>query len=208
MALMERYQGLNPIQTLQHAAAIAAVAFLPTFLELRPSLVFAEQLPDQNKSELLIPPQYQPTDKIWEGPATTYNRKGCVGCSPNMIMANGKPLDDNALTLAFMRAPLGSMVYIENSKNGLSAIAEVTDRGGFEKYGFIADLSALLNHQLGRTDLTPVKIILLEERPTVSNRGEERDEDEISPELPTITPKPQISLPVIPTTNPRRYNLF
>lgn len=70
------------------------------------------------------------------GVASFYSRSGCVGCSPTMTMANGQPLDDSKLTVAFNRSKLNSKVKITNVKNGQSVVATVTDRGGFEKEKF------------------------------------------------------------------------
>lgn len=59
-------------------------------------------------------------------------------------MANGERLDDTRFTIAFYdlsQLPLGSRVSLVNIRNLKSVGAEVTDTGGFFKYGRIADLS-------------------------------------------------------------------
>lgn len=73
------------------------------------------------------------TGESWSGKASYYSRNGCVGCRPDRLMANGEPLNDNALTVAFNRLPIGTFINIKNLESGLSAVAEVTDTGGFEK---------------------------------------------------------------------------
>ncbi len=87
-----------------------------------------------------------------------------------MIMANGEPLRDDQLTLAFMRVPLNSWVLVENIEDEESGegmdnirygIARVTDRGGFEQYELIADLSLGLRNAIGGGHLTHVRITLL-----------------------------------------------
>lgn len=98
------------------------------------------------------------TGTSWEGTASYYSRAGCLGCSSDFRMANGDIFYDNKLTLAFMRAPLNSLVRVENILNKLSVIAVVTDRGGFEPYGRIADLSQATKDAIGGMDLTPVRI--------------------------------------------------
>ena len=55
-------------------------------------------------------------------------------------MANGQPLDDNALTVAFNLEPLGTKLEITNTATGKTVIAEVTDTGGFHRHGRIVDV--------------------------------------------------------------------
>lgn len=96
------------------------------------------------------------------GLASYYSRDGCIGCSPNLTMANGEPLDDSKLTVAFMRAPLGTDIKITNLKTGQSVVAEVTDRGGFErlKVPKIVDLSVATKEAIGCPDICEVEIEL------------------------------------------------
>lgn len=76
----------------------------------------------------------------YEGKASIYSRAGCLGCSPTLTMANGQPLDDNALTVAFNLEPLGTQLKITNTVTGKTVIAEVTDTGGFHRHGRIVDV--------------------------------------------------------------------
>lgn len=105
-------------------------------------------------------PKLQGTKHV--GLASYYSRAGCVGCSPNLSMANGQPLDDSRLTVAFNRAPLGTMVKITNVQTGASVIAETTDRGGFEKLPVpkIVDLSVATKEAIGCSDICQVEIEL------------------------------------------------
>ena len=96
---------------------------------------------------------------IWHGQASYYSREGCIGCSANLYMANGKPLDDNKLTVAFNKIPLGKMVRIINNKTHDVVIAEVTDTGGFERHGRIIDLSLATKNAIGCNDLCEVTIL-------------------------------------------------
>lgn len=74
-------------------------------------------------------------------------------------MANGEILDDNKFTLAFMRLPLNTWVRVTNHDNGMYARARVTDRGGFEPYGRIADLSKSLADYLEmETDQSVIEV--------------------------------------------------
>lgn len=89
------------------------------------------------------------TGEAWVGVCTYYSHAGCEGCSAGQIMANNEPFDENAMTIAFMRTPLNTLVEVYNHDNKLGVIARVTDRGGFEKYGILADLSLGVARAIG-----------------------------------------------------------
>ena len=93
----------------------------------------------------------------WEGKATSYSINGCLGCREDRLMANGEKLNDEALTIAFMRTPLNIWVRVENLDNGKSVIARVTDRGGFEAWGRIADVTPTVSRTIGL--ITDVSIV-------------------------------------------------
>lgn len=95
------------------------------------------------------------------GVASYYSRAGCVGCSKEMRMANGKPLDDTKLTIAMNKYALGTKVWIDNPKTGRGLRAEITDRGGFNRLGRIADLSLQTKKALGCEDLCQIEITKL-----------------------------------------------
>ena len=79
-------------------------------------------------------------------------------------MANGEILDDGKFTLAFQRADLNRFVLIENLDNGLSVVARITDRGGFDtpQYNRIADLSLATKNAIDlKTDVSTLRITLL-----------------------------------------------
>ena len=97
------------------------------------------------------------SSKTWTGKVSHYSRAGCLGCSENLTMANGQPLDDDALTIAFNQAPLGTRLKLTNLDNGKSVIVTVTDTGGFERHGRIADLVPAVARALEtKTDITNV----------------------------------------------------
>lgn len=104
----------------------------------------------------------RPTEEqvsAWTGKVSHYSRSGCIGCSATLIMANGQPLDDEELTIAFNKLPLGTKVRITNLDNGKSLVVTVTDRGGFERLGRIADLVPAVARELEtKTDVSNVKI--------------------------------------------------
>lgn len=95
--------------------------------------------------------------KSWTGKVSHYSRAGCLGCSATLTMANGQPLDDEALTIAFNQAPLGTRLKLTNLDNGKNVIVTVTDTGGFERLGRIADLVPAVAKALEtKTDITNV----------------------------------------------------
>lgn len=95
----------------------------------------------------------------WEGKVSHYSRAGCLGCSATLTMANGQELNDDAYTIAFNHLPLNTKVRLTNLSNGKSVEAIVTDRGGFEKYGRIADLTLAVARALeSKTDVSIIKI--------------------------------------------------
>lgn len=94
------------------------------------------------------------------GIASYYSTKGCIGCSKNLIMANGNPLNDNAFTIANNDLPLGTKVRVENPQTKLAIYAKVTDRGGFNKLGRIADLSIAVKNAIQCTDLCKVRLVV------------------------------------------------
>lgn len=55
-------------------------------------------------------------------------------------MANGKPYNREALTIAHRTLPLGRVVHLRNLENGKTLIVKVTDRGPYIP-GRIVDLS-------------------------------------------------------------------
>lgn len=92
------------------------------------------------------------------GNASYYSIDGCVGCNINRTMANGERLDDSKLTIAYNHAPFNTKVKITNTKTGNYVWATITDRGGFEPLGKIADLSVATRDALGCGSLCPIKI--------------------------------------------------
>ena len=101
-----------------------------------------------------------PPPSQYRGRASYYSRAGCVGCRVDRLMANGEPLDDSRLTVAYNKAPLGSVVKVRNIKSDIQVEAIVTDRGGFERYGKIIDLSLATKEALMCGDVCEVEVIL------------------------------------------------
>lgn len=126
-------------------------------VESKKDAVFSQEVPDTThvkEPEVL---------QFWTGIATWYSRDGCVGCSENLLMANGEPLNDSALTVAFNYAPLGSSLKVTNLDNGRSVEVLVTDTGGFTEIGDgrIVDVTIAVKNALGISDMGNVKVELL-----------------------------------------------
>jgi rare lipoprotein A len=95
----------------------------------------------------------------WTGKVSYYSHDGCLGCGINQVTASGEKFDEEAMTLAFNRLPMKTMVLVTNLDTGTSIVAKVNDRGGFEAHGRIADLSKGLFIALGaKTDISKIKI--------------------------------------------------
>jgi hypothetical protein len=100
---------------------------------------------------------------VYTGKASYYWLGGCIGCRDDRIMANGEPLDDTKLTVAFNRAPLNSYVKVCNVNNELCIEAKVTDTGGFEDLGRIIDLGLSTKNSIRCFDLCDVSVELIED---------------------------------------------
>lgn len=136
-----------------------------------PTKTYAQELPEEEPAEIGY--------KKWEGKASWYGSTldTCIGCKPYysedgevyFVMRNGEVLDEDDMTLAFHHLPMNSLVRVTNLDNNRSAVARVTDTGGFEdKYGRIADLSKGLAYEIGMaTDKSTIRIE--EIKPLASN---------------------------------------
>jgi rare lipoprotein A (peptidoglycan hydrolase) len=98
------------------------------------------------------------------GKVSFYSSDGCLGCHPEQITASGEKFDENAMTLAvpveWKHIKMGTIVLVKNLDNGKQMTAKVNDRGGFLKYGRVADLSKGLYEALGaKTDKSNIEII-------------------------------------------------
>jgi rare lipoprotein A len=82
------------------------------------------------------------------GTASYYGR----GYWQGRKMANGERFDYRKKTVALWYLPLGTMVRITNLDNGLTAVAEVTDRGPAHSLHRIADLSQAVAEELDYVD--------------------------------------------------------
>ncbi|MDP3997048.1 MAG: septal ring lytic transglycosylase RlpA family protein [bacterium] len=92
---------------------------------------------------------------VMEGQASFYSREGCLGCNPLRIMANGQPLNDNALTMAIGADKVhlvGHRARVTSLATGKSVEVLITDTGGFyrDKYGNrVADLTIATKQAIG-----------------------------------------------------------
>lgn len=113
---------------------------------------------DEHTDYLCKSPEPEIEAKVLEGNASYYSTTGCLGCSPTLTMANGEPLDDSKITVAYNRAPLNSYVTVTNILTMQSVRAKVTDRGGFERHGKLIDLSVATKNAIGCGSTCPVKV--------------------------------------------------
>jgi rare lipoprotein A len=96
------------------------------------------------------------------GKASWYSRAECVSkANPNALMANGKPLNDAALTCAMWDVPFGTRVLVRSGDR--SVVCVVTDRGPAKRLvrsGRVIDLSKATFQRLGdlRAGLVPVTV--------------------------------------------------
>lgn len=105
-----------------------------------------------------VPVQMITPVQTWEGQASYYSEDGCVGCREDRLMANGERFNEDAMTLAFNWLPLNTQVRVVNLRTGESRLAIITDTGGFNELGRIADLSKGLKEAIGCTDLCEVAV--------------------------------------------------
>lgn len=100
------------------------------------------------------------------GEASYYSVEGCLGCSPNLTMANGERLDDTVQTIALTPETvrqyklLNDYVTVTNLTTGDSTLAKVTDTGGFGRYNRVADLNLATKEAINCPGLCEVKITL------------------------------------------------
>lgn len=62
--------------------------------------------------------------------------------------ASGDIYNMYALTAAHMKLPFGSKVRVTNRENKKSVVVEINDRGAFDKYGRVIDLSKKANQMI------------------------------------------------------------
>lgn len=96
----------------------------------------------------------------WKGMASWYGDvdEECEGCREDRRMSNGRVFDETKNTIAFNWLSLNSIVRVTNLSNGLSEIVTVTDTGGFNGLGRIADLSKGVKNKLECEDLCHVQV--------------------------------------------------
>lgn len=92
--------------------------------------------------------------------------------------ASGEPFDQNELTAAHRRLPLGAQVRVTNLENGRSVMVEINDRGPYVR-GRIIDLSHAAARRLGivedglakvRIEATPQQLVMAAQQ-RAANRG-------------------------------------
>jgi len=104
-----------------------------------------------------------PKPKTFKGKVSYYSADGCLGCRSNQITASGEPFDENKYTMAipveWKHIPMGTIATAKNLDNGKTITLKINDRGGFLKYGRVADLSKAAYLALGaKTDQSIIEI--------------------------------------------------
>lgn len=115
-------------------------------------------IPTEKAVKIEATPSPKPPQRPTYGKASYYSEDGCIGCDPDRIMANGERLDDDRPTVAYNHLPLNTRVTITNLGNGKTVTVPVTDRGGFEAHGKIADLSLATKNALQCGDVCLITI--------------------------------------------------
>ena len=123
----------------------------------RSSSVLSSATPITERSSLpdITPVATGGSGLVLEGEASFYSRAGCLGCNPLRIMANGQPLNDNALTMAIganYKHLVGYHARVTSLTTGQVVTVKITDTGGFykEKYGNrVADLTIATKQAIG-----------------------------------------------------------
>ena len=85
--------------------------------------------------------------------------------------ASGERFDQNALTAAHRKLPLGSVVKVTNLDNGRSIVVAINDRGPYTK-GRVIDLSKGAARKLGIVDdgIAKVRIEATRQQLEMANR--------------------------------------
>ena len=89
-----------------------------------------------------------------KGRASWYSTKECGG-----ITASGQPLNDNVLTAAHKKLPIGSRVRVTNLETSKSVVVEIVDRGPFRR-GRIIDLTRYAFSQIANCEQGIVRVRL------------------------------------------------
>ena len=95
------------------------------------------------------------------GPTNAADRKpdecglASVYSSVSEETASGEDTLAENFTAAHRSLPFGTLVHVDNQKNGRSAVVRITDRGPFIS-GRIIDVSQVAARALGISGLTPV----------------------------------------------------
>lgn len=98
--------------------------------------------------------------------ASWYSVSSCLREGTTGIMANGKKLDDSALTAASWNYPFGTLLTVQNLNNNKCVVVEVTDRGpnkSLYRKGRIIDLSKAAFSSVANLDdgIIPVAITVV-----------------------------------------------
>lgn len=151
-----------PVTTLFFIISAFIIGFIAAVMWIASEVDYPDEVVSPISEVGMVTPTPTPTVNVTTvthtGIASYYSRSGCLGCSPTMTMANGEPLDDNRLTVAYNRAPLNHFVIVTNTTNGKSVRAKISDTGGFERHGRIIDLTIATRDAIGCSNLCQVEV--------------------------------------------------
>lgn len=97
--------------------------------------------------------------KVYTGTASYYSEANCIGCREDLLMANGERFNEDSYTIAMNKMPLNSIVTVTNLTTNDKITVKVTDTGGFEDLGRIADLSKGVKEAINCRDLCKVMVM-------------------------------------------------
>jgi rare lipoprotein A len=103
----------------------------------------------------------------WDALASHYTNK-----SSGKTMANGKPFNEDHLTVAHRGIKFGTVLVLENQENGKVTSAIVTDRGPAKWTGRSLDVSLAVARRLGIVDQGVAKLrcyLMVDGRPSRGN---------------------------------------
>ena len=104
---------------------------------------------------------HAPVTKATKPPASQIGKAAWYG--PNFHgrpTASGEVFDMYSMTAAHRELPLGTLVRVTNLRNRRSVVVRINDRGPFDPYGRIIDLSYEASRRLGMVKAGVVRVRL------------------------------------------------
>lgn len=109
----------------------------------------------------LVSAAHAPATKATPKPASQVGKAAWYGLNfHGRPTASGEPFDMFSMTAAHRELPLGSLVRVTNLRNQRSVVVRINDRGPFDPYGRIIDLSYEASRRLGMVEAGVVRVRL------------------------------------------------